>query len=220
MNDIKVKNHFHKTAQEFDDIYDDKGGILDRIATRVFRKAMFDRVNLAVQGCGDVSQRTILDIGCGSGRVSLALAEKGARVIGIDYAQNMIDLANKYTDESKLKGKVEFYCSDFMTDFKCNEPFDITIALGVFDYIKDPGPFLDKMREVTREKMIISYPYRFNLKMPLRKLWLLSRGCPVYFYTESKLSEMYERSGITQYDIVKLPLNSRMCSVYYVESKP
>jgi len=81
-----------------------------------------------------------LDIGCGSGRIALLLADKGMKVVGIDYSSKIIELANKYLrkyEASKnTKLNVEFIYCDFMRDFDSNELFDITLALGVFDYIR------------------------------------------------------------------------------------
>jgi len=91
-----------------------------------------------------------------------------------------------------------------MRDFDSNELFDITLALGVFDYIKNPIPFLEKMKNVTKEKIIASYPAKFAFQMPIRKVWLWTRNCPVYFYTKSKLKAMYISIGIINYKIVKL----------------
>lgn len=220
MNEVRVKNYFEKTAREFDDIYDNRGSILVRLVNKVFRKGMYERATLAIQRCGDVQTKTILDIGCGSGRISLALARGGAKVTGIDYSASMIELAKNYSNKSEVDIKVDFLCCDFMEDFTTDEPFDITLALGVFDYIRDPMPFLEKMRDVTKEKMIASYPAKFAVQTPIRKLWLHTRNCPVYFYTENGLKAMYERLGIRPYNITisKLPLNARIHSGYLVEA--
>jgi len=50
---------------------------------------MRERVALTLQECKD-SNKTVLDIGCGSGRVALLLADKGMKVTGIDYSSKMI----------------------------------------------------------------------------------------------------------------------------------
>ena len=206
-NDKYVKKYFVDTAKDFDEIYDNKGDILKRFINKVFRKGMRERFTLTLQQYeGD--NKTILDIGCGSGRISLPLAEKGAKVTGIDYSSQMIELANEYLIKceanTNTKLNIEFICCDFMGDFNSNELFDITLALGVFDYIKYPMPFLEKMKNLTKEKMIASYPAKFTFQMPIRKVWLYTKNCPVYFYTERKLVSMYRSIGITNYEIMKI----------------
>ena len=207
-NDEAVKKYFEDTVEDFDEIYDNEGDALKRFINKVFRKAMRERFILTLQECeGD--NKTILDIGCGSGRISLPLAENGAKVTGIDYSSRMIELANEYhkkyeaTTDTKLNTK--FVCCDFMEDFNSNKLFDITLAIGVFDYIKYSVPFLKKMKKLTNEKMIASYPAKFTFQMPIRKVWLYTKNCPVYFYTERKLALIYKSIGITNYEIIKMP---------------
>lgn len=206
-NDKDVKKYFEDTAEDFDEIYDNKGDTLKRLINKVFRKGMRERFILTLQEC-EGGNKTILDIGCGSGRFSLPLAGKGAKVTGIDYSSRMIELANeyliKYETNIDTKLNVEFICCDFMENFNSNELFDITLALGVFDYIKNPMPLLEKMKNLTKEKIIASYPAKFTFQMPIRKVWLYTKNCPVYFYTERKLASMYNSIGITNYEIIKM----------------
>lgn len=48
----------------------------------------------------------ILDIACGNGLTSRRLAKHGAHVIAIDFAQNLIELAESYRDGFKLDYRV------------------------------------------------------------------------------------------------------------------
>jgi SAM-dependent methyltransferase len=41
---------------------------------------------------GEVAGRTILDAGCGTGYLSIVMARRGARVIGVDWSPRMIDV--------------------------------------------------------------------------------------------------------------------------------
>ncbi len=202
-----VKKYFEDSARDFDDIYDNRGNILERFINKVFREGMRERVILALQEC-EGNGKTILDIGCGSGRVSLPLAKGGAKVTGIDYSSRMIELAHEYLERYETgrstKLDVEFRCCDFMEDFNNDDLFDITLALGVFDYLKYPLPFLEKMRKLTKEKMLISYPAKSAFQTPIRKVWLYTRNCPVYFYSAKKLATMYQSIGVTNYQIIKL----------------
>ena len=45
---------------------------------------------------------TALDLGCGSGRNALNLAERGWSVVGVDWAQQAIDLATRSAQEKRL----------------------------------------------------------------------------------------------------------------------
>jgi len=205
---VKKYWNFEKIVKEFDEIYDNKGGIFKRLVNKTFRKGMRERVALTLQECHG-RNKTVLDIGCGSGRVSFLLAEKGMKVVGIDYSSKMIELADeylkKYIVNKSVKLNVKFMCRNFMKNFEGNKAFDITVALGVFDYIKNPILFLKKMRNTTKEKMIASYPAKFTFITPIRKVWLWTRNCPVYFYTKNELKAMYDSIGIKNYKIRKTP---------------
>ncbi|MDY6907221.1 MAG: methyltransferase domain-containing protein [Chloroflexota bacterium] len=204
-SDQRVRRYFEEVAGEFDAIYDHGGGLSQRVIHRVFRQGMYQRVARTVQECGDVRGKGVLDVGCGSGRVSLALARRGASVLGIDYSQAMIEWATMYlssADDGALD--VEFRHGDFM-DLHGERRYDITIALGLFDYIEEPLPFLERMRELTQGILIASYPARFVPQAPIRKVWLRTRGCPVYFYTAGELSRLYSAAGIEDYQTIHVP---------------
>ena len=207
LNSEKVKRYFEDSAEDFDNIYENRGNLLTRLINKVFRKGMYERFALVIQECGDVQNKSVLDIGCGSGRISLSLAEKGARVIGIDYSSKMVQLANEQLNRHGASSRfnVEFICCDFMEDFNTDELFDITLALGVLDYIKEPIPFLERVRSLTKGQMFVSYPAKFAFQMPIRKIWLYTKKCPVYFYTERQLATIYESIGIDSFKLLKLP---------------
>jgi SAM-dependent methyltransferase len=56
---------------------------------------------------------TILDLGCGNGWLSLKFAQKGMKVLGIDFSQSQIDAAEKLRIESG-QGDVAFECHDLI----------------------------------------------------------------------------------------------------------
>ena len=54
---------------------------------------------------------TLYDFGCGQGRHSLSLAKKGINVIGVDYVDKNIEIANKKKNEQKISN-ANFYVGD------------------------------------------------------------------------------------------------------------
>lgn len=205
--DKKVKEYFEKTAKDFDDIYDNRGGPIKKIANKLFRKGMRERFNLTLQLCSS-ENKTLLDIGCGAGRFTIPLAEKGTRVTGIDYSQEMIRMARDYLKnyEKKTNKKldIKYFCSDFLKDFPSDKSFDLVLAIGVFDYLQEPLPFLKKMKAVTDETIITSFPKKFTPQMPIRKLWLMTKKCPAYFYTKEEIKKLYSSAGVKDYEIIDI----------------
>ena len=65
----------------------------------------------------------ILDVCCGTGAMTLALATNNpaAEVVGVDFSGNMITIANHHAAEKAL-GNVEFFCEDANElHFRCGE---------------------------------------------------------------------------------------------------
>ncbi|MBU0471285.1 MAG: class I SAM-dependent methyltransferase, partial [Nanoarchaeota archaeon] len=88
-----------------------------------------DELNLVLQTFSNPCR--ILDVGCGTGRITLPLQELGYTVVGVDISQGMITQARK-------KGLAESYVSDFLT-FQYNpNSFDGIISLHAgFSYTQN-----------------------------------------------------------------------------------
>lgn len=91
---------------------------------------------------GDLSGVRILDVGCGVGILSEALAIAGAEVVGIDPSENLLRVAK----EHKLKTMKEHplmnltYYSELVEDFaaKNKEKFDVVVASEIVEHVPDP----------------------------------------------------------------------------------
>ena len=79
--------------------------------------------------------RRIIDIGCGVGRITLALAKDVDFIVGVDYSQPLIDIASKKAEEVGLTN-IEFICASSY-NFQHNEKFDVAVILGLFSYMND-----------------------------------------------------------------------------------
>jgi trans-aconitate 2-methyltransferase len=79
---------------------------------------------------------TVLDAGCGSGRVTLLLAERvpDGRVIGVDAAPSMIELARERLAD--LGDRVELHVMDLL-ELELKEPVDAIFSNATFHWILD-----------------------------------------------------------------------------------
>ncbi|MEM5772046.1 MAG: methyltransferase domain-containing protein [Candidatus Aenigmatarchaeota archaeon] len=95
---------------------------------------------------GNVKGKRILELGCGGGQNSIALAKKGAICTGIDISIEQLKFAKKLAEKEKVK--VKFIKGNFqnLSRFKqCS--FDIAISAWSFQY----SPNLKKLfKEVYR----------------------------------------------------------------------
>jgi len=69
--------------------------------------------------------KTILNLGCGSGRHDLYLAENGYKVVGIDISEEMLTTARKAANNSAA---TEYLLGDIRS-FRSEQKFDAVIAL-------------------------------------------------------------------------------------------
>ncbi len=199
-----VGRFFREQAAQFDSIYEGKGPLL-RWIDRKFRASIFVRYALTFEHAGDVTGKRVLDIGCGPGRYSVEFAKRGAaKVVGVDLSDNMISLARKEAERHHVADRCEFHVGDF-AEFAQNEPFDIVIAMGVFDYFQEPEDWVRRMVAVCRGKWMASFPKWDMIRAPIRRFRYQLRGCPVYYYTQQRLEEIMARCGLNRYYLEDIP---------------
>jgi len=85
----------------------------------------------------------ILDLGCGSGQLTRAIAESGARVTGLDNSASMIDTARReYPDLS-------FVLAD-AKEFFFDEPFNAVFSNAVLHWVKPPEKVIECVAQCLR----------------------------------------------------------------------
>src|SRR3989442_10379775 len=79
-------------------------------------------------------------------------------------------------------------------------PFDYTLAVGVFDYFRDPGPLLQKMASITRQKAIATFPQLLNPWTAVRRVRyaLAVRDCPVHFFSRARVRRLMRAAGFRE----------------------
>lgn len=197
-----VRDYFDRAADDFDAIYGGRGAFAKWL-NRNFRSDMYERYRLTFETCGDLSDKTVLDIGCGGGRYSVEFARRGAkRVVGIDFAPHMLDLARQHSKECGVEHRCEFVGGDFMK-LTFDRPFDVCTAIGVTDYVADPRPLLEKMHSLTKAWMILTFPSISPIRTPIRKVRYFFKRCPVYFYNRQSILAL--TGGLGECRITKIP---------------
>ena len=202
--DGKVQHHFHLDASRFDAIYDDRKGLVARFIDNVWRGVVRKRLQLTVEKLEPLTGRTVLDVGCGSGRFCFAYAQQGAaHVLGVDFAEAMIDLAKRYATELQVENVCEFRAGRF-PEAVPDGPFDASTAMGFFDYIEDPAAIVRAMREKTRHTMLMSFPKAYEWRVPVRRARFLMAGCPLFLYTRKRVVSILKDAGVDRYDWIDL----------------
>jgi SAM-dependent methyltransferase len=193
----RVRNRFRDKAQAFDDLYED-----ERPLVRLLRPGLFRRRQLAVDTVSSYGAPRVLDVGCGSGRIGEFVLEAGAsRYVGIDFAEPMIGLARSRLE--RFSDRTELLLEDFLA-VRLDGPFDVVLALGLFDYLPDPHLYSRRMFELCAPGgcVVGSFPTWSWLKGPIRKVryeWI--GDCPIFNYSRRELELMFGASGFDRVEI-------------------
>ncbi len=202
----KVRQRFERDAQSFDAIYRLERSPFWRWINTTFRKAVFERYTITFEQAGDVAGRKILDVGCGSGIYSVDFARRGAaRVVGVDFSGNMLELAREEAERHQVADRCEFIQADFL-EIQLEDKFDISIAMGVFDYVPDQVAFLRKMVELTTGKVIVAFPGHSLLREPARRLrYRLAGKGEIYLYSQDDVKRIATEAGLRDKEIIRIP---------------
>jgi ubiquinone/menaquinone biosynthesis C-methylase UbiE len=199
-----VRQYFQRSALDFDLIYIEEKSSLRRFLDRRFRQDMYERYVLTLQECIDIRGKRILDVGCGSGRYCIELAKAGpAEVVGLDVAENTLKIASKLAEYNGLSDVCSFRCADFV-EHQFDTQFHICLAIGLFDYIANPVCLLSKMRDITLEKIIMTFPSKSTYRMVIRKTRYWLKRCPLFLYNKNQIEDILLESRIRDYTIRKL----------------
>lgn len=124
-------------------------GLCDVAETNDFR--MYFIMPYTLQQFGDVSDKKILDIGCGDGGYSRALVHKGANVTSIDCAIDAINFAMKKANEEGLKIEHFVRNSNDLYDIG-DSTFDIVLCSMMLMDIEDFEGTLKEIYRVIKPK--------------------------------------------------------------------
>jgi SAM-dependent methyltransferase len=195
----QVKQFFSRYVEGFDAHYDEKAGGCDR----VLRKSMFWRQALTIELLGDVAGKRIVDVGIGSGRLAMVLLRGGAKVTGVDFAPQMLAMARERAERLGVSDRLELVEAEFV-DARLESCFDACVALGYYDYQREPSPHLKRMNELA-PTVLASFPVRWHILSPQRWVrYRLLRRCYLRYYSLGELKRLAEQVRPSGWDIYSL----------------
>jgi SAM-dependent methyltransferase len=190
-----TRSYFEKHAGAFDRLY-----ARPNVATSLLRRGPLRRRDLAVSVVGRHPSPTVLDVGCGPGRVAEAVMGAGAaKYVGIDVSRQMLALAGQ-----RLHGfeSVELLEGDFL-EIDIARTFDVVLALGLFDYLDQPGRSAEWMHAHCSSTLVASFPRWDWIKGPIRHVrYELLHRCPIFNYTEADLRRLLGAAGFSSVEFV------------------
>jgi ubiquinone/menaquinone biosynthesis C-methylase UbiE len=85
---------------------------------------------------GDIKNKKVIDLGCGSGQNAVALAKMGADVTAIDFSKGQIEQTKRLASRQKVKIKSIVSDLEDLSKLK-NNSFDLAISACAIAYIKN-----------------------------------------------------------------------------------
>lgn len=189
-----MKNEPADRPAELFSSYDQwRGGVLGRITDQIEEELIFGLL-------GGVRGRTILDIGCGDGKLAVELWRRGAMVTGIDTSKSMIAAAQRRARHHGAD--IHFRVADGHRLPLAGNLFDVVTTVTVLCFVKEPITVLREAHRVLRPggRLLLGELNRWSWWAAQRRLrgW---RGYPRWrrarFYTGRELGELSRRAGFT-----------------------
>ena len=101
--------------------------------------AWADAVEAALARAGFARGCAVLDLGCGSGRMTVELARRGYDMTGVDLSPEMLDIARERAEREGLSDRMLWLCQD-MREFELYGTVDVTVScLDSINHLTSPA---------------------------------------------------------------------------------
>ena len=94
-----------------------------------------------IQGFIDISDKRIVDVGCGGGILTEGLAAQGADALGIDLSEELIDVAELHGLESGVNTHYKKISAEALAQQQ-PESFDHVTCMEMLEHVPDPGSII------------------------------------------------------------------------------
>ena len=118
-------------------IYDLLAPFYDEVNRDINYSSWADFIEKTVERYYDGKPELVLDLGCGTGKMTLELSKRGYDMTGIDISTEMLDVARDVAEQEGLSEKILWLCQD-MTEFELYGTVDVTVScLDCINHLTD-----------------------------------------------------------------------------------
>ena len=108
-------------------IYDLLSRVYDSVNSDIDYAAWADFIEKIVKKESKVKPDLVLDLGCGTGKMTLELASRGYDMTGIDYSPDMLDVARERAENIGVGEGMLWLCQD-ITEFELYGTVDFAVC--------------------------------------------------------------------------------------------
>lgn len=110
----------------------------------------------------EIEGKTVLDVGCAEGLISLECAKRGAKfVFGLEIRPAAVVIANKAAMHFGVSAKARFLVSD-ANGYLARGSDDIVLMLAVLHKLRDPSAVCRRIAAAARDLVVIRLPPNAN----------------------------------------------------------
>ena len=139
-----VDRYFESAVRYWDDVYREAD-----LAGTVYQR----RKEETLKWVADLqlpANAKIIDVGCGTGRTAVAIAQMGFSVCALDRVTAMLEQTQRHAAHAMVSSQVIPTLGDVSKLEFENNSFHLTVALGLLPWVSDPAQALKEMLRVTR----------------------------------------------------------------------
>lgn len=174
------------------------------------------RVDYIRRRVGSLDGLRALDVGCGGGILTEALAGENAQVLGIDLAGASIEVARRHAAENQVDADYQIIAAEALAA-TAPAAYDLVCCMEMLEHVPDPAAVVRACAELVKPggdvlfSTINRNPKSYALMIVAAEhvLKLLPRGTHEYakFIRPSELSEWARAAGLETFDITGLRYN-------------
>ena len=104
----------------------------------------------------DADSRTVLEVGCGAGRVAREVARTGRRVTGVDISGEALKLARAAAERDRLD--IEWVKAPVEHLPFADSSFDVVLTAHTLEHVQDLDAAVAELRRVAARQLIVIVP--------------------------------------------------------------